>query len=293
MAGIVTRPLSIFRRPDSPKPMHARWGDVGISVPTEGSWNQFDNPHRRALEERQKYGPGFVPGIPSSDKSTTSKDDDREQELEEEEEAEKPLPPLPKRISTIGRSNSLSIGALRPSRLSVRLASRPKPSDFEETAEKESSEEGTKKVDFAYKPIKQDYTAEAKETSKRNSTAPFRYVQTNANYLEDKQRVTRRSQSARPYQNSDRRRDSFTEPLSEKDGNCQPSAPVEQSSRKDEKRKSFRLSISDRLDSLGSNGDYEMPPRRRTSPFVPADRKRGSLMRPMTLTMVPDSEDLF
>lgn len=82
--------INVFRKEESRKsPLHPRWGDVGITAPTEGSWSQFDNPHK-ARRERARYGPGFVPDCndydddddnddyylidpPSSDKSTTKR----------------------------------------------------------------------------------------------------------------------------------------------------------------------------------------------------------------------------
>ncbi|KAJ6140568.1 hypothetical protein N7470_010364 [Penicillium chermesinum] len=271
-------------------------GDVGISVPTEGSWNQIDNPHRRALEERQRYGPGFVPGCVSPIRDTSLVKDEGEEDEEEEadekeqrrEIADKPLPPPP----NPRRSNSL-----QPGRLSVRLASRPKNMNGEPKTEQEVYLEKSKKSDFTYKPIQQDYTAEATEISKRGSISPFRYVPTNARYLEDTPKIAPRSQSAGPYRSSDGRRGSFTEPLGEKDINTDQvslhNPPTERSSRKESKRRSFLFTPKDRSTSSSPSAAYEMPPRRRTSPFVAADRKRSSLVRPMTLTMVPDSEELY
>ncbi|GAD93489.1 conserved hypothetical protein [Paecilomyces variotii No. 5] len=79
----MTKVINVFRRERSQRaPLHARWGDVGITVPTEGSWSQFDNPHK-ARRERNGYGPGFVPDCnqedepnlikPSSSKKSTTK----------------------------------------------------------------------------------------------------------------------------------------------------------------------------------------------------------------------------
>ena len=242
-------------------------------------------------------GPGFVPDFPDATQNTPTTSGKQQKNKEASKETQKSLPPLPKRTSSVERSNSLSLGALRPSRLSVRLPSRPKPNREGKAIEKEPCHEESKKADFAYKPIQQDYTAEVIETSKRNSVAPFRYVPTNARYLEDKPASASRSRSAGPYQYYDARRSSFSESLAEsygeRDQYTPHETPVQRTSRKDEKRKISRFSISNRSDCSSPGGDYEMPPRRRTSPFVASDRKRGSLLRPMTLTMVPDSEDLF
>ncbi|KAL2002990.1 hypothetical protein VTN02DRAFT_5297 [Thermoascus thermophilus] len=62
MARIITLngPLGlnqIFRKRDAPRaPFHARWGDVAITVPTEGSWCQFDQPHRRPHQTGRRGG---------------------------------------------------------------------------------------------------------------------------------------------------------------------------------------------------------------------------------------------
>ncbi|KAJ5225259.1 hypothetical protein N7468_006484 [Penicillium chermesinum] len=284
MSGIVTRPLSVFRRPDSSKPLHARWGDVGISVPTEGSWNQIDNPHRRALEERQRYGPGFVPGCVSPIRDTSLVKDEGEEDEEEEadekeqrrEIADKPLPRLPKRLPTLGRSNSL-----QPGRLSVRLASRPKNMNGEPKTEQEVYLEKSKKSDFTYKPIQQDYTAEATEISKRGYTqnSPSQPVCRALPVLRWKARLIHRTAWGKRHQHGP---------------SIPPQSPLQNEALgKKASEEAFYSPQKDRSTSSSPSAAYEMPPRRRTSPFVAADRKRSSLVRPMTLTMVPDSEELY
>lgn len=47
-------------RKNDPKPLHSRWGDVSISTPTEGSWCQYNNPHK-STQRHEGYGPGYVP----------------------------------------------------------------------------------------------------------------------------------------------------------------------------------------------------------------------------------------
>ncbi|KAJ5632439.1 hypothetical protein N7490_008778 [Penicillium lividum] len=276
MAGIVNKPLGLFRRPESPRPLHARWGDVAISVPTEGSWNQYDNPHRPAQEERQTYGPGFVPHCHPSDKSgIPSNENDEDHKIASSR-------------SSTSRRNSLSLGALRPGRLSVRLASRPKHRRGEVQQERDTQQDRT---DFAYKPIRQDYPLESTEESKpvkqkqNVATPPFKYIPTNGRYLEEIPAAPPRSQSAMSHRSSLSRRDSFTESLEERLGR--------RGSHQEDDCRSLRSSVGDSSDSSSSRRNFEMMPRRRTSPFVPADRRRASLLKPMTLAMVPDPEDLF
>ena len=287
MAGIVNNPLAIFRRPESPKPLHARWGDVAISVPTDGSWNQYNNPHRPA-QERHGYGPGFVPDCPSSDRVYPL----RSPEIQEDN-----MSTSTGTTSTTRRKSS-SLGSLRPGRLSVRLASRPKPLRSETLPHGDSYQKESKRTDFAYKPIRQDYLAEVTENSKQASNTPFRYIPTNGRYLDDIP-VSPRSQSARSHRNSHTRRDSFTDSVEEKERGREyrvdhpHDPPSQRGSHRDDNRQSFRSSLSESSDSSSSLRHFGLPPRRRTSPFVAADRKRASSMKPMTLAMVPDPEDLY
>lgn len=277
MSGIVNKPLAMFRRPESPRPLHARWGDVAISVPTEGSWNQYNNPHRPAQEERQMYGPGFV----SHDRPSSRTDSFHKEKDHQEDSMGNP----PRSTTHAPRRNSLSMGALRTSRLSVRLASRPKHLRGEAQPERDAHQQEAQRTDFAYKPIRQDYLVEATEKPKPAGTTPFKYIPTNGRYLEEiPAAAPPRSQSAMSHRSSHSRRDSLTESLDERFSR--------RGSHQEDDRRSLRSSLGDSSDSSSSRRNYDMP-RRRTSPFVPADRRRGSLMKPMTLAMVPDPEDLY
>ncbi|KAJ6084171.1 hypothetical protein N7486_010971 [Penicillium sp. IBT 16267x] len=277
MSGIVSKPLALFHRPDSPRPLHARWGDVAISVPTEGSWNQFNNPYRSAQEERQTYGPGFVPhDRPSNRTDTSYKDNDQKEDR---------VSRLARSSTPVSRRNSLSMGGLRHGRLSVRLASRPKNLRDEAQPERDAHQQESQRTDFAYKPIRRDYTVETTDKSKPAGTNPFKYIPTNGRYLEEIPAAGHlHSQSAMSHRSSHSRRDSFTESLGERF--CR------RGSHHEDDRRSLHSSIGDSSDSSSSRENYDMP-RRCTSPFVPADRKRASLMKPMTLAMVPNPEDLY
>jgi hypothetical protein len=281
MAGIVNRPLSIFRRPESPKPLHSRWGDVAISVPTDGSWNQYDNPHR--VPRRPAYGPGFVPDCSPSDRNLHQ---GNEKATEENNKSTSTS-------STLSRHNSLSLGSLRPGRLSVRLASRPKHLRGESPAERDSQTD-QKKPDFAYKPIQQDYPTEVSETSSQ-SIPRYRYIPASGPYLEDIPGSVPRSQSARSCRRSRARRDSLSESQEdeERDRNARMPAPSRASTHQEDDRQSLRSSLGDSSDGAGSRLSFGLPPRRRTPPFVPADRKRSSSLKPMTLAMVPDPDELY
>ncbi|KAJ5973283.1 hypothetical protein N7481_010493 [Penicillium waksmanii] len=283
MSSAVTKPLAIFRKPENPKPLHTRWGDVAISVPTDGSWNQYDNPHRRA-KGRQLYGPGFIPDISPSDQTRNPLKDEDTEDQKEEVSSERP---------PVSRRSSLSLGALRPGRLSVRLASRPKQLEGESAAERESRDD-QKRRDFAYKPIRKDYTAEVTDQPGHIGTR-FRYIPTNGTYLEDI--PSPRSQSAQSFHSPRERRDSFSDPFDAADRGRKSTISKEPSEQwppyVEDDCRSLRSSIGGSSDGSGSRLSFGLPPRRRTSPFVAADRKRSSSLKPMTMAMVPDPEDLY
>ncbi|KAJ5580616.1 hypothetical protein N7450_006917 [Penicillium hetheringtonii] len=269
MSSAVTKPLSIFRKPESPQPLHARWGDVSITVPTDGSWNQYDNPHRPA-KGRQQYGPGFIPDISPTDQNKTPLGEGNSEKI-------KKKPPLLRSLLSLVAIHS-HWGALRPGRLSVRLASRPKQLRDEQ-----------KRPDFAYKQVRRDYPAEVTENSVQTSTR-FRYIPTNGRYLEDI--PSPRSQSAQSFRGSHERRDSFSDRSDGKD-NGRRSGLGRESPYIEDDRCSLRSSVGGSSDGSGSRLSFGLPPRRRTSPFVAADRKRSSSLKPMTMAMVPDPEDLY
>lgn len=277
MAGIVNGPLSIFRKTDSPKPLHARWGDVSISVPTDGSWNQYDNPHR-PVKERSAYGPGYVPD--------TSPQDRTPRPLKEEADDDDTRS-VCSTSSTASRRSSLSLSGLKPSRLSVRLASRPKASGSESRTGRDARYSNQSRTDFAYRPIHQDYTSEVTETPKHGSNR-FKYIPTSGRYLQDSGALPPRSQSVSSHHSAHSYRDSYAESIDENrfDRGYGPSSRF--STYEDDR--GLHPSFAEGSD--GSRRNYGLPPRRRTSPFVPADRNRASL-KPATMAMVPDPDELY
>lgn len=289
MAGIANRPLSIFRRPESPKPLHSRWGDVAISAPTDGSWNQYNNPHRNP--RRLSYGPGFVPDWSPSEKKFHQMNEVETDEADDDNESTSTA-------SSIFHRDSVSRGTLggtRAGRLSVRLASRPKHLRGETLLERDSQRD-QRRPDFEYKPIHNDYVTGVSEIPSQ-STPRYRYIPADGNYLEDNPSAIPRSQSARSCRRSRIRRDSFSESQEDRDHDrdhqSRMQAPSRASSHQEDDRQSQRSSLGDSSDGAGSRlSSFGLPSRRRTSLFVPADR-RSSSSRPMTLAMVPDSENLY
>ncbi|CAI7663474.1 unnamed protein product [Penicillium glandicola] len=256
MAGMVNRPLSRFRKPDSQKPLHARWGDVSISVPTDGSWNQYDNPHR-PVKERSAYGPGYVPDCSPQDRNP------RPVKEGDPDDDDKSVCSV---ASTSSRRSSLSLGGLRPGRLSVRLASRPKHLRGESQAERDAQQSEQKRNEFAYRPIQQDYTSEVVE----NTTQPtnrFKYIPTNGRYIESSGTETPRSQSVSsprsPYPRRGSLPDSGDRRYSRDRDHYGPAVRV--STYEDDYRS------GDSSEYSGSRRNHGLPPRRRTSPFVAAD----------------------
>lgn len=286
MAGIVNGPLSLFRKSDSSKPLHARWGDVSISVPTDGSWNQYDNPHR-PVKERSAYGPGYVPDCSPQDRNPRPV---------KEEDADDDTRSVCSAASTSSRRSSLSLGGLRPGRLSVRLASRPKQLRGESQMERDAQRSEQKRNEFAYRPIQQDYTSEVVEKTSQPSNR-FKYIPTNGRYLQSSGTETPLSQSVNSPRSPHSRRGSFPESgdrrYSGRDRDHY-TPTVRGSTYHEDYRRSMHSSIGDNLDSGSSRRNYGLPPRRRTSPFVAADSKRAStISKPMTLAMVPDPDDLY
>ncbi|KAA8648995.1 uncharacterized protein ATNIH1004_004885 [Aspergillus tanneri] len=167
MAGIVGRPLNRFRKPDSYKPLHERWGDVTISAPTDGSWNQFDNPHQEAHRTRA-YGPGFVPDHPPR---APHADDHAPQSTKN---------------TTPSRQRPFSMSTLNPRRLSVRLVPRSKQSADSHPGNDRGASE--RRTEFAYKPIHQDYPTEvAEHVATQDHPSPrFKYIPAGTKYPEDR-----------------------------------------------------------------------------------------------------------
>ncbi|KGO75663.1 hypothetical protein PITC_030150 [Penicillium italicum] len=289
MAGIVNGPFSLFRKSDSPKPLHARWGDVSISVPTDGSWNQYDNPHR-PVKERSAYGPGYVPDCSPQDRRSP-------RPVKGEEDPNDDARSVCSEASTVSRRSSLSLKSLRPGRLSVRLASRPKQLRGESQTERDTRRSEQMRNEFAYRPIHQDYTSEVVG----NSTQPgnrFKYIPTNGRYLQSSGAETPRSQSVNSHRSPNSRRGSLSESseqrYSGRDRDHYTPAVRGSTYHEDESRSLHSTSFRDSSDSSCSRRNYGLPPRRRTSPFVAADSERASSMsKPMTMAMVPDPDDLY
>lgn len=272
MASIVNRPLAIFRKPDSSKPLHSRWGDTSISAPMDGSWNQYDNPHHPA-PQRDIYGPGFVPDCPPTHRTPNPPS----QRVPNEENR------TSTRSASVSRRNSISLGALRPGRLSVRSTSRPKHARGEDPAARDNQQSGQKKAGFAYKPIHQDYPAEINE----NAHAPrYRYIPTSGRYLEDIPGRVSRSQSTSSRRSS--RSDSFSEPRGR-----ESSVPASHRPDQEDNCRSLRSSLGNTSDGFSSPSSSGKQSKRRASRFVTTDRKRSSFMKPMILAMVPDPDELY
>lgn len=207
MAGISTSPLLPFRKHEPPKPLHSRWGDVSITVPTEGSWSQYHNSQRQQQRHSRKadYELGYVPEY-SSARARAHPRLHLPSDNEEEEEDESISTYTSSSFSADSMSSRRSsiMSTLNPRRLSMRLtSSRPKSSTGTHDDRDHLITDRSARTEFAYKPIKMDYPAEVAETKattistnssfsnnnnlhRTNShSSRFRYIPTPSRYREE------------------------------------------------------------------------------------------------------------
>lgn len=270
MAGIIGGPLSIFRKSDTRKPLHARWGDVSISVPTDGSWSQYNNPHR-PTNGRSAYGPGYIPDN-SPDQTTPPL-----KEADDHDDARSVF------STASASSQRSSLGSMLRGRLSIRSASRPKnlKSESLDRLERDPRHSEQKNVEFAYRPIKYDYPSEVVENSKQPNNR-FRYVRTSGRYLQASESISR-SQSVSPRRSSCSR-----------DRSCAKSCDRTDRARDHDSTPGVRISTYERPDSgYISDHSQRLSSRRRISPLIPVDRQSGPSSNPPITAMVPDHDELY
>lgn len=262
MARIVPNPLNRFRRHDNHKPLHARWGDVSITVPTEGSWCQYDNPHKSA-QRRIGYGPGYVPDGFRRTSASPSCD------YEDEEEDDS--------TTANHRPSSRRMSTLDPRRLSMRLV-RSKSSDGKQGPQQEQQQQRDARTEFAYKPIKQDYSTEVAEiASKRESR--FRYIPASPQYLEELEII------GRGHGRGPRSQSVSTSSYGHLSHSGSPLRHVvdDEQSRRGRRSRAFPKRV---LGSSTITGQGQ-----RSGPSV--ERKNRYSTRCMTTVMVPDPEDMY
>lgn len=218
MTGTPSKPLNPFRRQEPPtsKPLHSRWGDVAITVPTEGSWSQYNNPHRRG--RKGDYGPGYASEYAArrphphphrhrhrqlpSDTTTNNNDNN---EVSNPPISKGTPPPTTSPSHRPGNPNA-GRQCLSTRRHPVPFNSRPTPSPAEpiETEEKLGQERlsADPRPDFAYKPISQDYPTEIAESQgsqlhRANTAGParFRYIPASPRYRDEFGEIPARSRS--------------------------------------------------------------------------------------------------
>ncbi|GKZ20726.1 hypothetical protein AbraIFM66951_003027 [Aspergillus brasiliensis] len=258
MTSIVSGPLGRFRKNGSHKRLHERWGDVGITVPTEGSWNQRDNPHRSSDRRRPAYEV-----LSGGSDSTTPVDDPHESSTQ---------------------PSSFSVKALNPRRLSMRISSRSKPTatDYPKenttttttpTADRQTKAD-RRVSQFSYRPIQQDYPTEMAEKASRQSqhSPRFKYIPTAPRYAEELGLPTSRRWSSQ--------RDSV-----------QSSCPSEST------RRSHRRYPDAEEDCYDDEYYEERRERRRGSLALGRSggttEKRGRSGKNLTTAMVPDADDIY
>ncbi|KAL2013294.1 hypothetical protein VTN00DRAFT_819 [Thermoascus crustaceus] len=206
--------LNLFRKRETPRaPLHARWGDVAITVPTDGSWCQFDNPHHRhhhykqgggrGRQQKKKgsyYGPGFVPDCSEDDDYSSFSEDDTEEEGDDfDDEAvltKNDYEHMATAASAAKRRSSFSIPILKPRRrffstrsTSASVSSRRTSHVATATsASDKESHRGSSSGGFVYKPVDpQDYTEEVEKrvSGYYQNNPSISSIPTSEKYLEE------------------------------------------------------------------------------------------------------------
>lgn len=168
-------------RKNDPKPLHSRWGDVSISTPTEGSWCQYNNPHQ-STQRHEGYGPGYVPeGAPrvlSRPKLPRNKDNYHTYGGYQVEggSAASSSSSLSSSRSTSPSfaGNGKGKGALNPRRLSMRLG-------LTKDADAGDQQPANVRPEFAYKPIKHDYSSDMAS----RSASRFHYISSSPRHFNE------------------------------------------------------------------------------------------------------------
>lgn len=268
MASLVNSSLDLIRRRKTQKHphLHARWGDVSISAPTEGSWTQFNNPYQR---EKVNYGPGFVPGC--------SADDDNSSDEEE--------------TSQEGRSKK---SVLKSRRLTRMLS----PSTLNTTTSKKSQERENQ-AGFEYKPVRPDYAQEVAEKVDKQNVPRFRYVPASQRYLRD---LATDLQPEIEAENLQPARSRSCEPpvvtLDEQSLRLQPRGVQETMGRGYVRGLSSstmprRTSRDNNVSSVREESRERLTQKKKTGSSLQRSQSTMKPRRPMTLTMVSDPDDLW
>lgn len=260
MANIVSTSLTRLRRHDASRPLHARWGDVAITAPTEGSWCQYDNPHKSA-QRRDGYGPGYVP-----DGYRAPREEGHEEEKDGNEDEKK------------RNASPISMGNLNSRRLSMCL-SRTKTPEREQERPQRQPQHPRVYNEFAYKPIKHDYSTEVAEVAGDHRASRFRYIPASPRYFEELEMIGSRSQSVSSDDSRGRRGYDCVEEEGEEQEQDRPTSRAPGS----------RGSIASLPKRVLSSSSVM---RQRNRNGLSNEKKRYSSRR-MTTVMVPDAKDIY
>ena len=271
MANLV--PLTRFRRNDS-KPLHSRWGDVSITTPTEGSWCQYNNSHHSAQRWRE-YGPGYVPeGAPRVLSRPRMRKDGGNHNGYNGDGVEGESAPSSSSSSSSLSSRSGSpfssgkgMGALNPRRLSMRLG-RTKDVDGEQGQQQSMNT----KPEFAYKPVRQDYSTEV-----NHRASGFRYIPASPEYVDEAEMIKLSSLTPRLDQ-------PLYIPGDSSDGldNYGEEEVVMQGRR--------GSALLPRRALLGTSRQYQQQQQKNVAPI---EKKKRHSRRRLTTVMVPGVEDMY
>lgn len=212
MASLISSSLDLLRRQKTKKQphLHARWGDVQISVPTEGAWTQFKNPHKR---ESMEYGPGFVPGLDTLTKIQDENDDDDypPEYVEKITVADEQLETTSLTRSSTSSSFSTSSSSVEPSPNLSTISGTFNPTRVPQVLSPSNSIQSTldgkkksipeaKKLDspssqvstvssFEYKPVRPNYARELAQKVQQERAPRFRYVPASENFRREMEEI--------------------------------------------------------------------------------------------------------
>lgn len=187
MPDTSNKPLNPFRKQNTPSTpsnhLHSRWGDVSISVPTEGSWSQYDTSHH-LTRHKNDHSSGYA--SEQNSHPARHRHPHPHPQSDDEDGCESTASTSTDTTSTSSsRRNSILLNTLNPARhisMRRRLSSRPHPphrhtqshSNSHSPAPSETQLEDIldenehliteKQNDFAYRPIRRDYPSEVAES---------------------------------------------------------------------------------------------------------------------------------
>ncbi|OJJ44585.1 hypothetical protein ASPZODRAFT_18162 [Penicilliopsis zonata CBS 506.65] len=172
MASLVQSRFNRSLKPESSRPLHPRWGDVHITMPTPGSWCQIDNNATYSVRHgRRDYRPDYVHDLSGLKQSRRSESHDGRRSKQ--------------RLEPSHRQSSL-IRSLSAHRLSVRQATQCNASEDDDDEEEDEDLDSLDSQSDRYqhdpiasqlaRPSRQKYVT----TNRHNDKVSFQYIPTSS-----------------------------------------------------------------------------------------------------------------